>query len=92
MLGQPKPTILGTQKVLSPYGIWLWSTCLARKLIIRNKRFFAPPVEGTGPEVPDSHEKESLNEDGALDAYSETVVWRLGGIHAMVRDVQRACF
>ena len=49
-------------------------------------------MEGTGPEVPDSHEKESLNEDGALDAYSETVVWRLGGIHAMVRDVQRACF
>lgn len=30
---------------------------------------------------------ESLNNDGALDAYAETVVWRLHGVHAMVRFV-----
>lgn len=27
----------------------------------------------------------SLNYDGALDAYAEVVVWRLGGVRAMVR-------
>ena len=27
----------------------------------------------------------SLNCDGALDAYAEIVVWRLGGVRVMVR-------
>jgi len=31
---------------------------------------------------------DSLNNDGALDAYAESIVWRLRGVHAMVRYVE----
>lgn len=31
---------------------------------------------------------DSLNNDGALDAYAESIVWRLRGTHAMVRFVE----
>ena len=46
-------------------------------------RFFAP--ERTSSPVVEAAYNESLNNDGALDAYAETVVWRLRGVHCMVR-------
>lgn len=49
-------------------------------------RFFAPHHHFSGTAYDDSF-NESLNNDGALDAYAETVVWRLKGVHAMVRYV-----
>ena len=39
-------------------------------------RFFSPEA---------SEQNETLNDDGALYAYSETVIWRLGVVHVMVR-------
>jgi len=35
---------------------------------------------------------DSLNNDGALDAYAESIVWRLRGVHAMVRYVEASKF
>jgi hypothetical protein len=49
-------------------------------------RFFAPQhSNNTAVEIAFN---DSLNNDGALDAYAETIVWRLRGVHAMVRYVQ----
>lgn len=45
-------------------------------------RFFAPQdLDNT--DVASVYE--SLNSDGALDAYAETVLWRLKAAHVMVR-------
>jgi hypothetical protein len=49
------------------------------------RRFFAPNnIDNTAIE---NSFNESLKNDGALDAYAETIVWRLRGVHAMVRYV-----
>jgi hypothetical protein len=48
-------------------------------------RFFAPQhTNNTAVEIAFN---DSLNNDGTLDAYAETIVWRLRGVHAMVRYV-----
>lgn len=44
-------------------------------------RFYAPDALQDGVDNAFNH---SLNNDGALDAYAETVVWRLSAQHAMV--------
>jgi hypothetical protein len=49
------------------------------------RRFFAPNnIDNTAIETSFN---DSLKNDGALDAYAETIVWRLRGVHAMVRYV-----
>jgi hypothetical protein len=52
----------------------------------KTRRFFAPRhSKNTAVEAAFN---DSLNNDGALDAYAETIVWRLRGLHAMVRYVE----
>jgi hypothetical protein len=46
-------------------------------------RFFAPS-QFLDPDLKGGY-NDSINSDGALDAYVETVLWRLRGTHAMVR-------
>ena len=50
-------------------------------------RFFAPRSEENTAIENDFND--SLNNDGALDAYAETIIWRLRGVHAMVSLVDR---
>ncbi|KAK0100382.1 hypothetical protein ONS96_007662 [Cadophora gregata f. sp. sojae] len=47
------------------------------------RKFFAPNAFSKPSRERDFND--SLNNDGALDAYAETVVWRLNGVHSMVR-------
>jgi hypothetical protein len=49
-------------------------------------RFFAP--QHSNNTAVETAFNESLNNDGALDAYAESIVWRLRGVHAMVRYVK----
>ena len=46
-------------------------------------RFFAPSQDSEADVAGGFNA--SINNDGALDAYVETVLWRLRGTHAMVR-------
>lgn len=46
-------------------------------------RFFAPDKLGTSRV--EREYNDTLNNDGALDAYAETILWRVGGVHAMIR-------
>lgn len=46
-------------------------------------RFFDP--QRSDKTAVDTAFNDSLNDDGALDAYAESIVWRLRGVHAMVR-------
>ncbi|PVH82219.1 hypothetical protein DL98DRAFT_653296 [Cadophora sp. DSE1049] len=46
------------------------------------RKFFAPNAFSSPSTERDFND--SLNNDGALDAYAETVVWRLNGVHAML--------
>lgn len=58
---------------------------LSHVLLTLYSRFFAPNAFSNPSTERDFND--SLNNDGALDAYAETVVWRLNGVHAMVRYV-----
>ena len=49
-------------------------------------RFFDP--QRAGLSAAETAFNDSLNDDGALDAYAESIVWRLRGVHAMVRSVE----
>ncbi|KAF8854647.1 hypothetical protein BDZ45DRAFT_656420 [Acephala macrosclerotiorum] len=51
------------------------------------RKFFAP-LSSVNSTIEDNF-NETLNSDGALDAYAETLVWRLKGVHAMVSLVDR---
>ncbi|KAH7417618.1 M3EW, histidine kinase-group I protein [Cadophora sp. MPI-SDFR-AT-0126] len=51
------------------------------------RKFFAPN-DFTSPST-ERDFNDTLNNDGALDAYAETVVWRLNGVHAMVSLIDR---
>jgi hypothetical protein len=51
------------------------------------KRFFAPyPVNTAGSE---EGFNASLTDDGALDTFAETIIWRLKGTHAMIRYLDK---
>ncbi|KAF4625939.1 hypothetical protein G7Y89_g12226 [Cudoniella acicularis] len=49
------------------------------------RKFFAP-YSLVSPSV-DVSFNSSLNNDAALDAYAETIIWRLRGVHCMVRFI-----
>ncbi len=49
-------------------------------------RFFAPQQPNNA--AVENVINDSLNNDGALDAYAESIVWRLRGTRAMVRFVE----
>ncbi|KAL2074846.1 hypothetical protein VTL71DRAFT_8625 [Oculimacula yallundae] len=51
------------------------------------RKFFAPNSPANTSKERDFNG--SLNNDGALDAYAETIVWRLNGVHAMVSLIDR---
>ncbi|KAH8663362.1 hypothetical protein BGZ60DRAFT_432527 [Tricladium varicosporioides] len=51
-------------------------------------RKFFTPLQFANHGV-DNDFNDSLNNDGALDAYAETIVWRLRGVHAMVSLVDK---
>ncbi|KAH6719671.1 M3EW, histidine kinase-group I protein [Leptodontidium sp. MPI-SDFR-AT-0119] len=51
------------------------------------RKFFAPNSFTNASNERDFNE--NLNNDGALDAYAETIVWRLDGVHAMVSLIDR---
>ncbi|KAH7360859.1 M3EW, histidine kinase-group I protein [Rhexocercosporidium sp. MPI-PUGE-AT-0058] len=51
------------------------------------RKFFAPNSFANTSNERDFNE--NLNNDGALDAYAETIVWRLNGVHAMVSLIDR---
>ncbi|KAH6681445.1 M3EW, histidine kinase-group I protein [Halenospora varia] len=51
------------------------------------RKFFAP-LQFANSDVENDFNN-SLNNDGALDAYAETIVWRLRGVHAMVSLVDK---
>ncbi|CZS95843.1 related to nik-1 protein (Os-1p protein) [Rhynchosporium graminicola] len=59
---------------------------LAKKTL-SSHRFFAPNSPANTSNERDLNG--SLNNDGALDAYAETIVWRLNGVHAMVSLIDR---
>lgn len=47
-------------------------------------RFFEPFYNSTSPN-PNESLKATITSDGALDAFAETVLWRLRGVRTMVR-------
>ncbi|KAG4441077.1 hypothetical protein IFR05_003431 [Cadophora sp. M221] len=51
------------------------------------RKFFAPNSFTNTSNERDFND--NLNNDGALDAYAETIVWRLDGVHAMVSLIDR---
>jgi hypothetical protein len=51
-------------------------------------RFFDPQHSNRTNAALDTAFNDTLNNDGALDAYAESIVWRLRGVHAMVRYVE----
>ncbi|KAE9378835.1 hypothetical protein N431DRAFT_148177 [Stipitochalara longipes BDJ] len=57
------------------------------QMALELRKFFDP--QHSNNTAVDTAFNDSLNDDGALDAYAESIVWRLRGVHAMVSLVDR---
>ncbi|CAG8982727.1 hypothetical protein HYALB_00001008 [Hymenoscyphus albidus] len=82
----PDPTTASAMRNVDPASETLRDMTESRRAL-ELRRFFSPSQYSKPSD--DLGFNESLNNDGALDAYVETVLWRLRGKHAMVSLVDR---
>ncbi|KAI9746643.1 MAG: hypothetical protein M1818_000357 [Claussenomyces sp. TS43310] len=57
---------------------------LASQQALELRKFFEPFDPSRPDDFDYGHINPAINKDGALDAYTENIVWRLGGVRAMV--------
>lgn len=64
--------------------IYFLVTCLLTDLFLSH-RFYDPYEADINPHSSEDTLNGRLNSDGALDSFAEVAIWRLGGVHSMIR-------
>ncbi|PMD36870.1 hypothetical protein L207DRAFT_90676 [Hyaloscypha variabilis F] len=76
-----------TRNIVSVDGKATGRDMRGSQMALELRKFFDP--QRSDKTAVDTAFNDSLNDDGALDAYAESIVWRLRGVHAMVSLVDR---